>query len=983
MARIPSWRKNKKAARAKRAQLGLTDTGPIPDFMRRKKSALKLSASMGFGYDLDFLNQKKEAAKLDIGFAAQTGVALSTVIESNIITITPAMAGPISIVGGTYRKNGGTYVNTTGSVVAGDTVQTRVTSSATNDTPVVATPTINGVAYPFIVTTVSVIVAPGPTLGDLVLTGTLTQGSPASGVTISGFTDGSSAAFNIPGISVSTSGTTRTVTGTPTGLGPLNVTQTLAGATNSPKTNNNIGTVIAGAALNPLPAANISSEYFTSKGTASPMMYGATGAGAVARGSKIYFSVQEENRLLERKEMSLFSFDRSLTGDNQWSPRIMGLAATSDGDARFYGPAGRASNNNGKDGDHGHSPPGFTVAGRPVVAGFWHGTVLQLAMGNVPESVGNSDADWTRIPNTLPIRGTYTHLETVNTALNPNTMLIIYRGNGVMNDADGKSWCTAQKLVFTGPSETPAFGDSVPLFNCAGGNMGSDEDGFAVAARHYNDSTWVSSNGKDINLFWCWADQGNAIKAHIFGAIYDVDTGKVRPYGSPTGVNEDTPPVLHAVQLSKYLIQGTYMPGRTEIPKVAYDPVTGKTYLTYVDQPARKVNSATSRLMIHTPGSGWSAPIAFPQGAEIPDHKPIELLANGGVRFYCAGPLPGVYYIERSASGVWGSVTPFHLKDQLIGFNADDVGYIVVGQVRNGPEWAKRIISENTLGTYYGAQNRVLVEGNEGKVRYARAARRGDLAALKYSTDYQSAALQPAALENLSNIMQAAYDTDCAIIDAFELAGMNNDGTQANAMRGLFTGLSATFRGSPTWTRGRGVIMNAENDAILLPINMAALHTAGDRIRQHFWSIGLEIENDIDGVGFDVGIRQSNYLQIRQNSVNLKTGGTADLYTTTEGSSAGWWDYNRIGGVGGNHFMAHNGKNLAPTIDGTQNGPSGFDAGSDLFIGARATTGAGVTCIGRRYKRVWVMSAKLPANAARFAQKMAIFNAAMKTHHGL
>lgn len=63
MARIPSWLKNKKAARAKRAQLGQTDTGPIPNFMRRRKAALLTSVGAGLGDTYDFLNQKSEAIK--------------------------------------------------------------------------------------------------------------------------------------------------------------------------------------------------------------------------------------------------------------------------------------------------------------------------------------------------------------------------------------------------------------------------------------------------------------------------------------------------------------------------------------------------------------------------------------------------------------------------------------------------------------------------------------------------------------------------------------------------------------------------------------------------------------------------------------------------------------------------------------------------------------------------------------------------------
>lgn len=88
------------------------------------------------------------------------------------------------------------------------------------------------------------------TLGTVTLSGSLTQGTPASGVTLSGLTDGSSVAFNIGGLSVpSTSGSSRSVTGTPSAFGALNVVETLVGATNSPNTTNNVATVAASSAV--------------------------------------------------------------------------------------------------------------------------------------------------------------------------------------------------------------------------------------------------------------------------------------------------------------------------------------------------------------------------------------------------------------------------------------------------------------------------------------------------------------------------------------------------------------------------------------------------------------------------------------------------------------------------------------------------------------------------------------------------------------
>ena len=88
-------------------------------------------------------------------FIAVSGAALSTQIESNVLTISAAQAGAITITGGQYSKNGGSYTGMSGTVAAGDTVRLRVTSSASNSTAVTATATINGVAYAFVVTTLA------------------------------------------------------------------------------------------------------------------------------------------------------------------------------------------------------------------------------------------------------------------------------------------------------------------------------------------------------------------------------------------------------------------------------------------------------------------------------------------------------------------------------------------------------------------------------------------------------------------------------------------------------------------------------------------------------------------------------------------------------------------------------------------------------------------------------------------------------------
>lgn len=94
-------------------------------------------------------------------FTAQTGVPLSSVRTSNMITVSGnTIPAPISIVGGTYSKNGGAYVSTPGTVNAGDTITVRQTSSASQSTLTTATLTIDTQAQPFNVTTGTTVVSP-------------------------------------------------------------------------------------------------------------------------------------------------------------------------------------------------------------------------------------------------------------------------------------------------------------------------------------------------------------------------------------------------------------------------------------------------------------------------------------------------------------------------------------------------------------------------------------------------------------------------------------------------------------------------------------------------------------------------------------------------------------------------------------------------------------------------------------------------------
>lgn len=87
-------------------------------------------------------------------FDPEFDAEISTVYSSNIINITGlGMAAPISITGGEYRINGGSWVSTSGTVDNGDTVQVRRTSSASYNTLVSLTLTVGTYSTDFEITT--------------------------------------------------------------------------------------------------------------------------------------------------------------------------------------------------------------------------------------------------------------------------------------------------------------------------------------------------------------------------------------------------------------------------------------------------------------------------------------------------------------------------------------------------------------------------------------------------------------------------------------------------------------------------------------------------------------------------------------------------------------------------------------------------------------------------------------------------------------
>jgi hypothetical protein len=87
-------------------------------------------------------------------FTPQSGVDLSTLYESNTITVSGINTlVPVSISGGEYSENGGAYTAAQGSAAAGDTFKVRLLSSSAYVDAATATLTIGGVSSAFSITT--------------------------------------------------------------------------------------------------------------------------------------------------------------------------------------------------------------------------------------------------------------------------------------------------------------------------------------------------------------------------------------------------------------------------------------------------------------------------------------------------------------------------------------------------------------------------------------------------------------------------------------------------------------------------------------------------------------------------------------------------------------------------------------------------------------------------------------------------------------
>lgn len=125
-------------------------------------------------------------------FTDQTDVAVSTLTTSNTITVTGIDAATaISVTGGEMSINSGAFTSSSSTVSVNDTVQLRVTSSASNSTAVNVTLDIGGVTDIWSVTTVAVATGTITTGAFENNTGTLQTGLSGLRVVVLDPTDGS------------------------------------------------------------------------------------------------------------------------------------------------------------------------------------------------------------------------------------------------------------------------------------------------------------------------------------------------------------------------------------------------------------------------------------------------------------------------------------------------------------------------------------------------------------------------------------------------------------------------------------------------------------------------------------------------------------------------------------------------------------------------------------------------------------------------
>lgn len=150
------------------------NTAADANFLKIKSGSLGVGAAASIGVTTDYFgNSRPQAGTYDIGaseynaggpdttpdafsFTDQTNVALSTLTASNTLTVAGIdSAATISVTGGEYRINGGSYTTSSGTINNGDTFQVRHTSSGSFSTATNTVLTIGGVSDTFTTTTLA------------------------------------------------------------------------------------------------------------------------------------------------------------------------------------------------------------------------------------------------------------------------------------------------------------------------------------------------------------------------------------------------------------------------------------------------------------------------------------------------------------------------------------------------------------------------------------------------------------------------------------------------------------------------------------------------------------------------------------------------------------------------------------------------------------------------------------------------------------
>lgn len=199
-------------------------------------------------------------------FTDVIGQALSTVVESNAITVAGInAAAAISVVGGEYQINGGSWTSAAGTVTNGQTVKVRHTTSASNSTATNTTLTIGGVSDTFTTTTgAAPNTAPNtaPTLSNVVSQNIAKNGGTGALAVTIGDAETAAASLSVSAISSNTAllpnanlvwggaGANRTLTVTPAAnqTGTATVTYSVSDGTNT--TTKTFTVAVAGSAPN-------------------------------------------------------------------------------------------------------------------------------------------------------------------------------------------------------------------------------------------------------------------------------------------------------------------------------------------------------------------------------------------------------------------------------------------------------------------------------------------------------------------------------------------------------------------------------------------------------------------------------------------------------------------------------------------------------------------------------------------------------------